>query len=87
MPAHHSKSCKSSTRLAQRAIIHQLLRDDHHEGWTTKQLQHILSDITPAAMQDAIIRLEANNVIYCMDDFIAASRCTRYLFVLDLIGI
>ena len=45
MPAHHTP--QSDTQFEQRIIIHQLLRDDHTERWTPKQLQRIFSDIDP----------------------------------------
>jgi len=86
MPAHHTP--QSDTYLEQRAIVHQLLRDDDHtERWTPKQLQRALSDIAPKTIDEAVAELEAAGVAWRLDDFIGASRCTRHLFSLDLIGI
>ncbi len=43
--------------------------------------------MTPEIITDALTRMEANGVIWCLDEFVGASRCTRCLFSLDLIGI
>jgi hypothetical protein len=86
MPANHTP--ESDTYLEQRAIIHQLLRDDDHtERWTPKQLQRALSDITPETIDEAVAELEAADVAWRLDDYVGASRCARHLFSLDLISI
>lgn len=87
MPAHHTPR-SSDTYLEQRAIIHQLLRDDDHtERWTPKQLQRALVDIEPELIAEALAELEAAGVAWRLDDYVGASRCARHLFSLDLIGI
>jgi hypothetical protein len=73
--------------MAQRAIVHQLLRTDHRERWSLKQLQRTLSDVEPATISDAIVRLEAGGVIYCLDEFVGAARCARHLDALGLIAV
>jgi hypothetical protein len=86
MPANHTLT--SDTYLEQRAIIHQLLRDDDHtERWTPKQLQRTLSDIPPETINEAVAELEAAGVAWRLDDYVGASRCARHLFSLDLITI
>jgi hypothetical protein len=86
MPANHTP--QSDTYLEQRAIVHQLLRDDDHtERWTAKQLQRTLSDITPETINEALAELEAAGVAWRLDEYVGASRCARHLFSLDLIGI
>lgn len=87
MPAKHSAPRITDTKIAQRAIIHQLIRDDHRERWSLKQLSQALFDVTPETINDAITRLEANGAIYCLDEFVGAARCTRYLNLLELISI
>jgi len=74
-------------RMAQRAIVFQLLRDDHRERWSLKQLQHTLSDVEPDTISDAIVRLEAGGVVNCLDEFVGAARCARYLDALGLIAV
>jgi hypothetical protein len=71
--------------MAQRAIILRLLRPDHGEGWPLDHLQLAMTEVMPAAVSDAIIRLEAGGVVYCLDEFVGASRCTRHLDSLGLI--
>ena len=85
MPANHTP--RHDTYLEQRAIIHQLLRDDHTERWTPKQLQRALSDIAPERVDEAVAEMEEAGVTWRLDDYVGASRCARHLFALDLIGI
>ena len=85
MPANHTPH--SDTQFEQRIIIHQLLRDDHTERWTPKQLQRALSDIEPETIDEAVAELEEAGVAWRLDDYVGASHCTRYLFSLDLITI
>jgi hypothetical protein len=84
MSAHHTS--QSDTYLEQRAIIHQLLRDDHTERWTPKQLQRALAD-APETIHEALAELQAAGVIWRLDDYVGAAPCARHLFGLDLIGI
>jgi hypothetical protein len=87
MPAHHSALPTAATKQLERAIVLQLLRDDHRERWSDKQIERALSDFKPEAIQRAVVRLEAAGVISCLDEFIGASRCARYLDSLELISI
>lgn len=72
--------------MAQRAIIFRLLRTDRREGWPLHRLQMALTEITPEAVSDAVVRLEAGGVVYCLDELVGASRCTRHLDSLGLIA-
>jgi hypothetical protein len=85
MPAHHTPT--SDTYFEQRIIIHQLLRHDHTERWTPKQLQRVFSDIEPEIIAEAVAKLEATGVAWRLDEYVGASRCARRLFSLDLICI
>lgn len=87
MPAHHSALPTAADKQLERAIVLQLLRNDHRERWSDKQIEHALYDFKPEAIQKAIVRLESGGVICCLDEFIGASRCAQYLDSLDLIGI
>jgi hypothetical protein len=73
--------------LAQRAVVHQLLRDDRRQRWSPKQLERALRDMTPEAIIVAVVPLETNGVVYRLDEFIGASRCARHLDSLGLISI
>jgi len=85
MPAHHTRS---ETQFEQRLIVHQLLRDDHTERWTPKQLHRALVDIEPEVIAEALAELEEAGVAWRLDGYVGASRATRHLFfTLHLIGI
>ncbi len=85
MPAHHTP--QSDTYLEQRAVVLQLLRKDHRQRWSLKQLEQELYDIEPEAISDALAYLEAAGVAWRLDDYVGASHCARCLDSLDLIGI
>jgi hypothetical protein len=87
MLAHHSPLPTAADKLVERAIVLQLLRDDHRERWSDKQIERAIPDFKPEAIQRAIVRLEAGGVICCLDEFIGASRCAQYLDSIELISI
>lgn len=87
MPAKHSATRTNDPGYAQRGVVRQVLRSDHRERWSLKQLEKVLDDIEPGAISDAIVRLETGGVIHSLDHFVGASRCTRYLDALGLIRI
>jgi hypothetical protein len=73
---------------AQRAIVLQVLRDDHPEPWTRAELERQLSDFLPEEVEAAIEDLAAEGVLTISDDeAIRASRCARHLDALELVSI
>jgi hypothetical protein len=68
----------------QRAVILQTLCHDHADDWTQSELEQTL-ETTSEILIDALIHLEANNVIDCLDGLISASRCAKHLDALGLI--
>jgi hypothetical protein len=77
-----------SVWMAQRAIVHQVIRDDHPERWTREELERELSDIDPQVVGEAIAWLECEDVVEGAQlTVVWASRCLRYLEALGLISI
>jgi hypothetical protein len=75
-------------RRVERAIVLQLLRDDHDTQWSRTDLQARLNDVEPAALAHALKRLERQGVVLVRAaDAIMASPCARHLDALGLIGI
>ncbi len=74
-------------RRSDRAIVLQLLRDDHGEWWTRGELGAELT-IEPGALGDSLELLVKVGVVVTPDaDRVRASPCARHLDALDLIGI
>jgi predicted transcriptional regulator len=71
----------------ERAVVLQLLRDDHGEQWSRIELEAEASDVEPSALSRAVERLERHGVVVALDDWVLASRCARHLDELGLIGI
>jgi hypothetical protein len=74
-------------RRSERAIVLQLLRDDHAQQWTRGELRGELR-IASAALVDSLDDLEQHGVVVTAeDDRVLASSCARRLDELELIGI
>ncbi len=72
----------------ERAIVLQLLRDDHDERWSRIELEAEVSDLKPTALSRAVECLERHGVVVALDDrVVLASRCARHLDELELIGV
>jgi hypothetical protein len=75
-------------KKAQRAIVMQLLRDDHEQRWTRAELRKVIPDFSRYRFDQALDFLEGNEVI-SRDSYagICASICARALDELGLVGI
>jgi DNA-binding HxlR family transcriptional regulator len=76
-----------SPETAERAVVLQLLRDDHDERWSYAELQAAVSDLEPSALTSALERLEQHGVVARRDEYVLASRCSRRLDDLSLVGV
>jgi hypothetical protein len=71
----------------ERAIILQLLRDDHDPMWSRGQLMTELQSEQSEALEEALRRLEQEGVLGCSEQAAWASRAVRRLDELGLIGV
>lgn len=39
--------------------------------------------VSPEAVSDGVMRLEAGNIVHCFDDLVGLSRCVKHLDALD----
>jgi hypothetical protein len=86
MTEHHRQHPKAS--IAERAIVLQLLRDDHDERWSHTELQAEINHTEPSALSSAVERLEQHGVVVAsLDGYILASRCARHLDELGLMSV
>jgi hypothetical protein len=70
----------------ERAVVLQLLRDDHVQDWSRVELAGELGAEAPA-IEAVLSRLHAEGVVRLDDDRISASSATRRLDYLELIAI
>jgi DNA-binding HxlR family transcriptional regulator len=75
------------TRMVERAIVLQVLRDDHGERWSRGELAGEISDFQPAVLAEALARLEREGVVHREGEQVWASRASRRLDELELISI
>ena len=73
--------------IAERAIVLQVLRDDHEARWTLAELQTEVTDLDPAALADALSRLEPHGVVVACEKTVLASRCALHLDALGMVSI
>jgi DNA-binding HxlR family transcriptional regulator len=73
--------------MVERAIVLQVLRDDHEECWPRAELAREISDFEPAVLDEALGRLERDGVLRRERDSVWAGRAARRLDQLELIGV
>jgi DNA-binding HxlR family transcriptional regulator len=73
--------------MVERAIVLQILRDDHEERWPRAELAEEISDFEPAVLDAALGRLEHDGVLHREGDSVWAARAARRLDELELISI
>jgi DNA-binding HxlR family transcriptional regulator len=74
-------------RSVERAIVLQLLRDDHDEQWSRAELETVVNDVEPSALSTAIAELERQGVVVVQGEHVLASPCARRLDELGLVGV
>jgi hypothetical protein len=71
----------------ERAVVLQVLRDDHTERWSLEELLGELSDYGPGIVDEALARMEREGILEREGRQVWASRAARHLDELELIGI
>lgn len=74
-------------RIAERAVVLQILRNDHEERWPRAELAEEISDFEPAVLEEALECLERDGVLHRQGDTVWAARAARRLDELELISI
>ena len=72
---------------AERAIVLQLLRDDHPPTWSRAELERQVSSLDALTVSDALATLGYEGVVILTGEQVQASPCARHLDTLELIGI
>jgi DNA-binding HxlR family transcriptional regulator len=73
--------------IAQRAIVMQLLSDEHRGPWTRSELARAIPDIDPRAVGEALVQLAAEEVAILEGQRVRASRCAWRLDALEMVTI
>jgi hypothetical protein len=73
--------------VAERAIVLQVLRDDHDERWSRAELEREIYDIEPQALGEAMERLRQVGVVHISGQLVWASRCALHLDELGMVSI
>ena len=74
-------------RRVERAVVLQLLRDDHDEQWSRAELEAEVNDVEPLVLSSAIAELERRGVVVAQGEHVVASPCARRLDELGLVGV
>jgi hypothetical protein len=77
----------SDPRIVERAVVLQLLRDDHAELWSSAELETEFDDVAPEALSGAIEHLERQGVLLMRDGHVVASPSVRRVDELGLVGV
>ena len=73
--------------VAERAVVLQVLRDDHDERWSRVELEQEIYDIEPSAIGEAVERLREEGVVHISGQLVWASRCAWHLDELGMVSI
>jgi hypothetical protein len=73
--------------VAERAIVLQLLQDDHDERWSRIELQAALYDVERHEVTAALEALRQEGTLHLSSDLVWASRCARRLDELGMVSI
>jgi DNA-binding HxlR family transcriptional regulator len=87
MPGERSGFGLDDEEIAERAIVLQVLRDDHDERWSRAELEREIYDIEPLALGDALERLRQEGVVHLSGEQVWASRCALRLDALGMVSI
>lgn len=71
----------------QRAIVLQVLRDDHDHRWSRSELEIEIANVEPLDMSDALASLKDSRIVCVSGESVSASRATERLDELGLIAI
>jgi DNA-binding HxlR family transcriptional regulator len=82
-----TQQIRSDEHKVERAIVLQILRDDHDENWSRAELEIALGDTEQLTISDALARLEEEGVIELSGEIVLATRATRHLDALELLAI
>lgn len=73
--------------MVERAVVLQILRDDHEECWPRGELAREIADYAPAVLDEALAHLEHDGVLLRDGEAVCAARPARRLDELELIGV
>ena len=87
MPQQGKQFRSGDAQRAQRAVVLQVLRDDHAERWTRAELERELDDIPLLEIDRAVVSLAESEVVQVCGNALSASRCCRHLDALGLLSV
>jgi hypothetical protein len=87
MRHHRTQACSDEHRRLDRAIVLDLLGDDHDERWQRDELAAAVSAQSARPSTNALERLQAAGVVLSDAEEVRASPCARFIDALELIGI
>jgi hypothetical protein len=87
MPEQGKQFVLGDAERAERAVVLQVLRDDHAERWTRSEIEQELRDLALLAIDRAVVSLAENDVLRVCGNTVSASGCCRHLDAIGLISI
>jgi DNA-binding HxlR family transcriptional regulator len=87
MQGQPERARERAARTVERAVVLQVLRDDHQEHWSRPELAEELSGFEPAMLERALARLERDGLVRLDGAHVSASRAVRRLDELELVSV
>jgi hypothetical protein len=87
MPGPTEQRRRGDLWMVERAIVLQILRDDHEERWARAELAREIPDFEPAVLDRALAHLERDGILHREEGSLWASLAARRLDELELISV
>jgi hypothetical protein len=87
MQGQPERVCNRDAWMVERAIVLQILRDDHEERWSREELAREIPDFEPGVLDEALVRLEREGILQLADGCAWATRAPLRLDELELISV
>jgi len=78
---------RSGATMARRAIVFQILSDDHDDRWSRAEPEREVSDVESLIVNDALALLAGRGVVFVGGEIVHASPCARHLDTLRLVSV
>jgi hypothetical protein len=85
MPDERSSNAPAGPDVTERAIMLQVLRDDHEVRWSRAELEREIFDVEPIDIADAIEHLRQEGLLHILHGEVIASRAALHLDQLGMV--
>jgi hypothetical protein len=87
MPDKRSDARVADHRALDRAILSEILSNDHDPLWFRAELERAIPHVEPRDISEALDRLKGNGAVCVSGELVCASRCVLHLHALEVLAV